>query len=201
MPSKHLQGPHETAQVTPTELQEGQMSSRCAKLPPKCLQIAWKMSSNWLWLRQKLRGARARCILLVRVRACVLACGVCVRACVFGCMCACARACMRACGFCVLACVRVASASCSCAFVCHLASARRASLRAFVRACEWRVCVHARTQACVCACARACACVRHRRLSRSRQLTKTTGRLCGPDLLPTEEDLSLIHISEPTRPY
>ena len=152
-----------------------------SKLLRKCLQIGSGYDRNC--------AVRARCILLVRVRACVLACGVCVRACVFGCMCACARACMRACGFCVLACVRVASASCSCAFVCHLASARRASLRAFVRACEWPVCVHARTQACVCACARACACVRHRRLSRSRQLTKTTGRLCGPDLLPTEEDI------------
>ena len=31
--------------------------------------------------------------------------------------------------------------------------------------------------------------VQHRRQSRSRQLTKTAGRLCGPDLLPAEEDI------------
>ena len=159
MLSKHLQGPHETAQVTPTKLQEGHMSSRCAKLSPKCLQIASKMSSNWLWLRQKLRGARA--LHLACARACVRACVWRVRACVRVWMHVCLCACVHACVWLLRARVRDSSLRillvCVCVPSCVCASCVLACIRACVRVACVRACAHSGVRVCLCACVRVCA--------------------------------------------
>ena len=119
----------------------------------KCLQIGSGYDRNC--------AAGARCILLVRVRACVLACGVCVRACVrvwmHVCLCACVRPCVR------LLRARVREGShrillvCVCVPSCFCASCFLACIRACVRVACVRACAHSGVRVCLCACVRVCA--------------------------------------------